>query len=59
MLRIEAVSGVRWVPGDQLVMDIKMTGKRFNTISLQAKAYVDGKLVAEADLQAAVVDKEA
>ncbi|MBL7976034.1 MAG: bifunctional UDP-3-O-[3-hydroxymyristoyl] N-acetylglucosamine deacetylase/3-hydroxyacyl-ACP dehydratase [Candidatus Kapabacteria bacterium] len=47
------------IPGDQLVMDIKMTGKRFNTISLQAKAYVDGKLVAEADLQAAVVDKEA
>ncbi|MBL7998796.1 MAG: bifunctional UDP-3-O-[3-hydroxymyristoyl] N-acetylglucosamine deacetylase/3-hydroxyacyl-ACP dehydratase [Candidatus Kapabacteria bacterium] len=47
------------VPGDQLVMDITMTGKRFNTISLRGKAYVNEQLVAEADLQAAIVNKEA
>ncbi|GIV56178.1 MAG: bifunctional enzyme LpxC/FabZ [Candidatus Kapaibacterium sp.] len=47
------------VPGDQLVLDVVLTGKRFNTIALQAKAYVGESLVAEADLQAAVVEKEA
>lgn len=47
------------IPGDQLVLDVVMTGKRFNTIALHAKAYVGNTLVAEADLQAAVVDKEA
>ncbi len=47
------------IPGDQLVIDVKMTGKRFNTISLQAKAYVGETLVSEADLSAAIVDKEA
>lgn len=46
------------IPGDQLVLDVKMMGKRFNTISLQAKAYVQETLVAEADLQAAIVDRE-
>ncbi|MCX7930789.1 MAG: bifunctional UDP-3-O-[3-hydroxymyristoyl] N-acetylglucosamine deacetylase/3-hydroxyacyl-ACP dehydratase [Chlorobi bacterium] len=47
------------IPGDQLVLDVVMTGKRFNTIALHAKAFVGEQLVAEADLQAAVVDKEA
>jgi hypothetical protein len=41
------------------VLDVVLMGKRFNTIALQAKAYVGESLVAEADLQAAVVDKEA
>ncbi|MFM2134597.1 MAG: UDP-3-O-[3-hydroxymyristoyl] N-acetylglucosamine deacetylase [Bacteroidota bacterium] len=45
-------------PGDQLVLDVKMTGRRFNTISLHADAYVGETLVAEADLSAAIVDKE-
>ncbi len=45
------------VPGDQLVMDVKLVSKRFNTFTLAAKAYVDGQLVAEAELLAAVVDK--
>ncbi len=46
-------------PGDQLVLDVKMTARRFNTISLHADAYVGETLVAEADLSAAIVDKEA
>lgn len=47
------------VPGDQLVMEVVMAQRRFNTFTLEAKAYVDGKLAAEAQLRAAVVDKEA
>jgi beta-hydroxyacyl-ACP dehydratase FabZ len=47
------------MPGDQLVMEVVMTQRRFNTFTLEAKAYVDGKLAAEAQLRAAVVDKEA
>ncbi len=46
------------VPGDRLVMEVIMTQRRFNTFTLEAKAYVDDKLVAEAQLRAAVVDKE-
>jgi 3-hydroxymyristoyl/3-hydroxydecanoyl-(acyl carrier protein) dehydratase len=43
-------------PGDQLMMEVTMTGKRFNTFAMSAKAYVDGGLVAEAELSAAIVD---
>jgi UDP-3-O-[3-hydroxymyristoyl] N-acetylglucosamine deacetylase/3-hydroxyacyl-[acyl-carrier-protein] dehydratase len=46
------------VPGDQLVMELEMTRFRFNICQLIGKAYVDGQLVAEAELQAAVVDRE-
>ena len=45
------------IPGDQLVMEITMTGKRFNTFALSGKAYVNNVLVAEADLSAAIVDR--
>lgn len=44
------------IPGDQLMMEVTMTGKRFNTFAMSAKAYVDGGLVAEAELSAAIVD---
>lgn len=46
------------VPGDQLIMDITMTSKRFNTFSLKARGYVDGQIAAEADLTAAIVDAD-
>ncbi len=45
-------------PGDQLVMELEMTRFRFNIVHLVGKAYVGGQLAAEAELQAAVVDKE-
>ncbi len=45
-------------PGDQLVMEVDMTGRRFNTFSLKARGYVDGQLAAEADLTAAIVDAD-
>ncbi|MFM7544099.1 MAG: bifunctional UDP-3-O-[3-hydroxymyristoyl] N-acetylglucosamine deacetylase/3-hydroxyacyl-ACP dehydratase [Ignavibacteria bacterium] len=44
------------IPGDQLMMEVTMTGKRFSTFAMSAKAYVDGGLVAEAELSAAIVD---
>ncbi|MFM8281035.1 MAG: bifunctional UDP-3-O-[3-hydroxymyristoyl] N-acetylglucosamine deacetylase/3-hydroxyacyl-ACP dehydratase [Bacteroidota bacterium] len=44
------------IPGDQLMMEVTMTGKRFNTFAMSAKAFVDGALVAEAELSAAIVD---
>ena len=45
-------------PGDQLVMHLEMKRFRFNIAQLHGKAYVGGKLAAEAELQAAVVDRE-
>lgn len=45
-------------PGDQLVMELEMTRFRFNICHLVGKAYVGGQLVAEAELSAAVVDRE-
>lgn len=46
------------VPGDQLVMDVKLVRYRFNIVQLEAKAYVGSAMVAEAELSAAVVDRE-
>ncbi|MCO6465852.1 MAG: bifunctional UDP-3-O-[3-hydroxymyristoyl] N-acetylglucosamine deacetylase/3-hydroxyacyl-ACP dehydratase [Bradyrhizobiaceae bacterium] len=45
-------------PGDQLLMDVKLIKYRFNIVQLEARAYVGSTLVAEADLSAAVVDRE-
>ncbi len=46
------------VPGDQLVMEALLTSKKRNIIVIKTKAFVDNILVAEAELMAAVVDKE-
>ncbi len=45
------------VPGDQLVFEVKLASKKFSIFQFEAKAYVLGKLVAEAELQASLVDK--
>jgi 3-hydroxymyristoyl/3-hydroxydecanoyl-(acyl carrier protein) dehydratase len=45
------------VPGDQMVMEIEMINQRRNIIQLRGKSFVDGELVAEAEMMAAVVDK--
>ncbi|NQW30537.1 MAG: bifunctional UDP-3-O-[3-hydroxymyristoyl] N-acetylglucosamine deacetylase/3-hydroxyacyl-ACP dehydratase [Ignavibacteria bacterium] len=47
------------VPGDQIVMELVMTKFRMNICQLEGKAYVGGTLVAQAELSAAIVDKEA
>jgi UDP-3-O-[3-hydroxymyristoyl] N-acetylglucosamine deacetylase / 3-hydroxyacyl-[acyl-carrier-protein] dehydratase len=46
------------IPGDQLIMEVRMTGKRFNTFTFAAKAFVDGEVVTEAEFQAAMVDRK-
>lgn len=46
------------IPGDQLVMELQLTGKKFNAYTFKGSAYVNGQLVAEAVLQAALVDKD-
>ena len=44
-------------PGDKLDYEIEIIKLRGTLIVLSGKAYVDGKLVAEAELKAMVVDK--
>ncbi|MBM2814630.1 MAG: UDP-3-O-[3-hydroxymyristoyl] N-acetylglucosamine deacetylase [Ignavibacteria bacterium] len=47
------------IPGDQLVMEVEMTGKRFNAYMFKGNALVDGQIVAECEFQAALVDRTA
>ena len=46
------------VPGDQLILEAELVTKRSKVVVIKAKAYVGNNLVAEADLTAAVVDRE-
>ena len=46
------------IPGDQLIMEVIMKGKRFNTYTFTGSAVVNGQLVAEAEFQAALVNRE-
>ena len=45
------------VPGDQLRFELEMMKMRSRTCKMKGLAYVDGKLVAEAELTSVVVDK--
>jgi UDP-3-O-[3-hydroxymyristoyl] N-acetylglucosamine deacetylase / 3-hydroxyacyl-[acyl-carrier-protein] dehydratase len=45
------------VPGDQLVFELKLTSRKSRICLMSGKAYVDGMLVAEADLMASIVDR--
>ncbi|MEP7234288.1 MAG: bifunctional UDP-3-O-[3-hydroxymyristoyl] N-acetylglucosamine deacetylase/3-hydroxyacyl-ACP dehydratase [Ignavibacteriota bacterium] len=47
------------VPGDQLIFEVKLIRNRGKSFQLAGKAFVDGQLVAEAELMAAITDKEA
>ncbi len=59
---IVAVDNARFkkpvVPGDTLVFELKMTAMRRSICKMSGKAYVDGKVVCEADLTASVVPKD-
>jgi beta-hydroxyacyl-ACP dehydratase FabZ len=46
------------VPGDQLVFDLQLTKSKFGLYYFNALAYVDGQVVAEAELQAAIVNRQ-
>jgi len=45
------------IPGDQLSLEIEATGCKRGIWIFNAKAFVDGKLVTEAELKAAFADK--
>lgn len=46
------------VPGDQLVIEVTMQARRARMAQMRAKTFVDGRLAAEADLSAAIVDRD-
>lgn len=44
-------------PGDQLILECCNLRKKRNLCKMDAKAYVDGKLAAEAEITAAIADR--
>jgi UDP-3-O-[3-hydroxymyristoyl] N-acetylglucosamine deacetylase/3-hydroxyacyl-[acyl-carrier-protein] dehydratase len=46
------------MPGDQLVFELTMTSRKSRICQMAGKAYVDGNLVAEADMMASIVDRQ-
>jgi UDP-3-O-[3-hydroxymyristoyl] N-acetylglucosamine deacetylase/3-hydroxyacyl-[acyl-carrier-protein] dehydratase len=46
------------LPGDQLVMEAKLIKQRRNIVTIEAKAFVGDALACEAELMAAIVDRE-
>lgn len=46
------------VPGDQLRLELEVTGVRRGIYTFSGKAYVDGKLVTESELRATFADKQ-
>ncbi len=44
------------IPGDQLILEVKMIKKRSNAVKMSATAMVDEKLVAEAEFLATYGD---
>ena len=46
------------VPGDQIRFELEMVKYRRNICRMQGKAFVEGDLVAEAELTAMIVDRQ-
>ena len=46
------------VPGDQLIIETELVSRRSRFVVMKAKAKVGNKVVAEAELKAAIVDRE-
>ena len=44
-------------PGDQILFEVDLVNSRMNTFKMHGKAYVDGKIVCEADLMSVRVDR--
>ncbi|MFQ5583408.1 MAG: 3-hydroxyacyl-ACP dehydratase FabZ, partial [Calditrichia bacterium] len=44
-------------PGSTLIMELELVKKRATTCKMTGKAFVNGELVAEAEMMAAIVDK--
>lgn len=56
-----SLDNVKWrrpvTPGDQLVFELELLQLRRSICKMRGEAYVDGQLVAEAELMASIVDK--
>ena len=56
-----SLNNVKWrkpvIPGDQLVFEVKMVQFRRNVCKIRGVGRVDGKVVAEADLMARIMDR--
>ena len=56
-----SLDNVKWrkpvIPGDQLVFEVEMVQFRRNVCKLRGVGKVDGKVVAEADMMAGIVDR--
>jgi UDP-3-O-[3-hydroxymyristoyl] N-acetylglucosamine deacetylase/3-hydroxyacyl-[acyl-carrier-protein] dehydratase len=46
------------IPGDQITFDVELVSFRRNICKMSGKAFVDGQLVTEATLMAAVIDRD-
>lgn len=46
------------IPGDQLQLEAELKLKKRNIMIMETKAFVDGELAAEAELMAAIVDRD-
>ncbi len=46
------------VPGDQLIMEVELVSKRRNIMHVAGKSYVNGQLVAEAEMMTALIDRD-
>ena len=45
------------LPGDQLIYELRMVNRRSRVCQMNGKAFVDGQLVAEAEMMASIVDR--
>jgi UDP-3-O-[3-hydroxymyristoyl] N-acetylglucosamine deacetylase/3-hydroxyacyl-[acyl-carrier-protein] dehydratase len=45
------------VPGDQLILEVSLVSRRSKSVVGAGKAYVDGYLVAEAEMMVAIIDR--
>jgi 3-hydroxymyristoyl/3-hydroxydecanoyl-(acyl carrier protein) dehydratase len=45
------------VPGDTLVLEVRLVARRSKIAQLQGKAFVDGELAAESELSAAIIER--
>jgi UDP-3-O-[3-hydroxymyristoyl] N-acetylglucosamine deacetylase / 3-hydroxyacyl-[acyl-carrier-protein] dehydratase len=46
------------IPGDQLIIEVKLKNRRAKIALLEGKVYKNGELAAESELSAAIVDRE-
>ena len=56
-----SLDNVKWrrpvIPGDQILFEVEMINLRRSVCKMRGKGTVDGKVVAEADMMARIVDR--